>query len=282
MNSLLSGQRLEWASADRVAFKRNEASIAMAAFEVVSLDQQMTIYLGSGCNSVVLHSLDGQRAVIVDTKYFSGARRLRQEVMASDITLINTHFHLDHARGNRLYPEALVVSGETNWKQWDFDTAHSKRPDRVLKPGEESSFVVDDEKVRIVDLGKAHSLNDLVVLFEKRKVLAAGDLVWVNMHPVLLDANTSIESWIGFLDKMESEYDIQTVVPGHGRIAGKDAIPAMKEYFLSILQSLGHDEELMKLREKYKSYSTFPIFGGFDRTVRVLRKAGRRNKTWAV
>jgi cyclase len=245
------------------------------AIEAVKLDPQMTVYLGGGGNSVVLQSQDRKKAIVVDTKYFSGSRLLRQEVTASDITLINTHFHLDHARGNRLYPEALVVSGETNWRQWNFDTAHSKRPDRVLRAGEQANSTFDDETVRVVDLGRAHSPNDLIVLFEKRKVLVAGDLVWVNMHPVLLDGNTNVESWIGFLDKMEREYDIETVIPGHGAIAAKTAISEMKEYFHSIRQALGQRAELKRLKQKYGNYRTFLIFGSFHRTVEILRKTDR-------
>ena len=87
--------------------------------KVMTIDPEMKIYLGGGCNSVVLMSKDGQEAVVVDTKYFGGATALRKAVQALKITLINTHFHLDHARGNRLYPEAYVISGKTNWGQWE-------------------------------------------------------------------------------------------------------------------------------------------------------------------
>ena len=240
--------------------------------EIMSIDRCMKVYLGGGCNSIVLTSKDGQKAVVVDTKYFRGATRLRKEIKAPNITLINTHFHLDHARGNRLYPDAFVVSGNTNWKQWDFDTAHSKHPDQVLNPGEETSFAVDDEVVHIVDMGQAHSPNDVVVLFQNRKVLAAGDLVWVNMHPVLLDDNTNLKSWIAYLDKLEKEYDIQTVVPGHGKVSGKNSLSEMKEYFLSISQSIGRHDKLLELKRKYESYRTFPIFGRFNRTVKLIKK----------
>jgi cyclase len=238
-----------------------------------TIDSEMKVYLGGGCNSVVLKSKDGRRALVVDTKYFSGATTLRMKVDASDITIVNTHFHLDHARGNRLYPEAYVVSGNTNWKQWDFDTAHSKRPDRMLNPGEETYFQIDEEVVRIIDLGPAHSPNDIVVLFEQRKVLAAGDLIWVNMHPVLLDSNTNLKSWIAYLDRLDKGYDIQTVVPGHGKVSGKNAISEMKEYFLSISQGISNRGELAGLRDRYRRYRTFPIFGSFNRTVRLLRRS---------
>jgi cyclase len=240
--------------------------------EIVSIDRDMKVYPGGGCNSIVLTSKDGQKAVVVDTKCFKGAMRLRREIKAPNITLINTHFHMDHARGNHLYPEAFVVSGNTNWKQWDFDTAHSKHPDQVLNPGEETSFTVDDEVVHIVDMGQAHSPNDVIVFFQNRKVLAAGDLVWVNMHPVLLDDNTNLKSWIAYLDKLEKEYDIQTVVPGHGKVSGKNSLSEMKEYFLSISQSIDRHDRLWELKRKYKSYRAFPIFGGFNRTVKLIRK----------
>jgi cyclase len=208
-----------------------------------------------------------------EMKYFRGATALRKQVKAPNITLVNTHFHLDHARGNRLYPKAYVISGNTNWKQWDFDTAHSKHPDRVLNPGEETCLMIDDEVVRIMDMGQAHSPNDVVVLFEKRKVLAAGDLVWVNMHPVLLDRNTNLKSWLAYLEKLDKEYDVQTVVPGHGRVSGKSSILGMREYFLSVSQAIGNHNELARLRDKYRRYGTFPIFGSFSRTVRLLRRS---------
>jgi glyoxylase-like metal-dependent hydrolase (beta-lactamase superfamily II) len=240
--------------------------------EIVNIDRDMKVYLGGGCNSIVLTSKDGQKSVVVDTKYFKGAAWLRKEIKTPNITLINTHFHMDHARGNRLYPEAFVVSGNTNWKQWDIDTAYSKHPDQVLNPGEETSFMVDDEVVHVIDMGRAHSPNDVVVFFQNRKVLAAGDLVWVNKHPVMIDRNVNIKSWVSYLDKLEREYDIQTVVPGHGKVSGKISLSEMKEYFLSISESISSHDQLLELKRKYKGYGTFPIFGCFGRTVKVIRR----------
>jgi hypothetical protein len=57
--------------------------------EVMGVDREMKIYLGSGCNSIVLTSQDSQEAIIVDTKYFRGAKALRKEVRARNITLVN-------------------------------------------------------------------------------------------------------------------------------------------------------------------------------------------------
>ena len=137
----------------------------------ISLTDNLSIYLGGGCNSVVLTSKDKSEALIVDTKWFRRAKELRSAISASKITIINTHFHLDHARGNKLYPSAHVISGETNWRQWNIDTVHGKRPDAILKPGEVTSLRVDDETVLALSMGKAHSINDVVVYFERGTLL---------------------------------------------------------------------------------------------------------------
>ena len=240
---------------------------------VIKIDENMTIYGGGGCNSVVLRSQDGQRAIIVDTKYFGGAKELKRLVIAPNVTVINTHFHLDHTRGNKYYPDALVISGETNWKQWDFDTAHSKRPDIILKSGEIKRLQMDDEVIDVIDFGNAHSPNDLVVFFNKRKVLAAGDLVWIDTHPVLLDKNTNLGQWKIYLRRILDEFDANKVVPGHGKICGKDAVINMLEYFDSISGSLNDPEKLNGVKNKYKRYKTFPIFGNFARTVKLLKRS---------
>ncbi len=244
---------------------------------VVSIDSQMKIYLGGGCNSIVLLSNDAEKAIIVDTKYFGGAKRLRRSIHSQVITIINTHFHLDHARGNKLYPEAYIISGNTNWKQWDIDTSHSKHPDKILNSGEDFSAKMDDETVHVFDMGKAHSQNDGVVFFEKRGVLAAGDLVWPNKHPILLDKNVNIKLWISYLGKMVRDFNVQTVIPGHGMISGKEAIFKMKDYFISISNSINSNDELKKLKKLYSNYSTFPIFGSFSRTVHIIKKEMHEN-----
>ncbi len=245
--------------------------------KVVNIDSQMKIYIGGGCNSTVLLSNDGRKAIIVDTKYFGSAKKLRSKISAPEITIINTHFHLDHARGNKHYPDAFIISGNTNWKQWDFDTAYSRHPDKILDPGEDFDIHFDDEIVHVSDMGRAHSPNDLIVFFKKRKVLAAGDLIWTNRHPILLDKNVNLKLWISYLEIMESSYDVHTVVPGHGNISGKESISNMKEYFTSILRSINSPAELKKLKYRYADYSTFLFFGNFSRTVKVMKNEIRNN-----
>ena len=134
------------------------------------------------------------------------------------------------------------------------------------------SIGLDEEIIQVVAVGKAHSANDLIVCFSWRKILAAGDLVWTNMHPALVDPNGSVASWRETLDKVERDFAIDTIVPGHGEVGTKVSISRMKDYFSRIANALNDPQELRQLKSVYKSYRTFPRFANFDRTVKVMRK----------
>ncbi len=247
----------------------------------VQVDNNLTIYQRGGCNSVVLTSKDGKEAIVVDTKWFRSAKELRALIKAPKVTIINTHFHLDHARGNKLYPTAYVISGETNWKQWDFDTGRSRRPNTILKPGETLSIALDDEIVQAIAVGRAHSVNDVIVCFSRRRLLAVGDLVWTNMHPVLLDGSCSVASWRRILDKVERDFVVDTLVPGHGQVGSKDSLSGMQAYFSAIADALDDTDKLRQLKRAYRNYKTFPIFGSVERTIHVMKRERRMEHSQA-
>ena len=247
-------------------------SFADPVGDTIQYDSNLKIYIGGGCNSIVLTSDDGSKALIVDTKYFKGAGKLREEINAPDITIVNTHFHMDHARGNKLYPDAYVISGICSWKHWDFDTAHSKRPDKALNPGEETGLKIGNENVRIMNMGSSHTSTDCVVYLENRKVLITGDIVWGRIHPMVLDPDCSISFWLKTLDKLEAAFDIKTIIPGHGNISDKSALIEMREYFLSIREAINNPEKLKLMRKKYQDFKTVPVTNSFEKIVKKIKK----------
>jgi len=240
--------------------------------KTIQFDDNLKIFFGGGCNSIVLTSEDGTKAIVVDTKYFKGAKNMRKEVSSSEITVINTHFHMDHARGNKLYQNSYVISGSCSWKHWDFDTGHSKRPNKVLKSGEEINIKIGNEDVRIINMGSNHTSTDCVIYLKNRKILMTGDIVWNKVHPMVLDSNCNIASWIKVLEKLDSQFEINTIIPGHGKISDKSALFEMREYFESIRDSVHDPEKLKLIKLKYKNYKSVPITNSFDKTVKKIKK----------
>ena len=79
-------------------------------------------------------------------------------------------------------------------------------------------------------------------------------------------------SWREALDKIERDFAIDTLVPGHGDVGTRDSVSRMKDYFSKIADALNDPRELRHLKSVYKSYKTYPRFANFARSVKVMRK----------
>lgn len=250
----------------------------MLPTETIHYDPQLTIYMEGGCNAVVLTSKDGIKAVIVDTKMAEGAQNLRKMVKAKEITIINTHFHMDHIGGNRLYTNENIIAGDYTPEQWNTEIIKmGGYPNRFVKRGEEIIIPIDDEKVHVRNMGLAHSWSDVIVYFEKRKLLATGDIVFNKLHPVLPPGGScSVISWINVLNDLEKRYNIKTLVPGHGALSDKKALNDMKEYFVSIGDSSGDPDRQKELKARYKDYFSMPVIMNFDSTLKFIENEKRR------
>jgi cyclase len=246
--------------------------------ETVQIDPQLIVYLGGGGNSIVLTSEDGSKALVVDTKMKKAAEKLRETVTAADITIVNTHAHLDHTGGNYLYPSAKIISGAYTNEQWDNEAKKTSRyPDVVLKPGEEKVINVGSEILHIRNMGRAHTWNDVVVYCEKRKLLVTGDLVFIDMHPALYaKSGANVASWIGVLDSLSKQYEIKTLIPGHGKISNQSALATMKDYFVSIGDAIGKPEKQAQLKKKYENYFSLPFIFSFRNTTEFIEKERKR------
>jgi glyoxylase-like metal-dependent hydrolase (beta-lactamase superfamily II) len=242
-----------------------------------ALDPQLTVYQGGGGNALVLTSKDGEKALVIDTKMGSAADKMRKKISARDIVVVNTHAHMDHTGGNKLYPGAQVIAGAYSKEEWAKFGAKLRYPDETVKAGEEKTVQIDDETAHIRNWGATHTSNGIVVYFEKRKLLAAGDIVFVNMHPVISPANgTDVKRWVALLDSIYTIYDIRKLIPGHGPVSGKEALRDMSNYFTSIRDAIGNEALLEDLRKKYQGYYALPGMSSFDITVKVIGEELRK------
>jgi glyoxylase-like metal-dependent hydrolase (beta-lactamase superfamily II) len=247
------------------------------AIETVEHDPQLEILLGGGGNSIVLTSEDGSRALVVDTKMGRAAHELRKRVKAAEVIIVNTHDHPDHTGGNGLYPGAHIVAGAYTPEEWHAAAGKNVAfPDETVPTGGEKVLAIGSETVHIRNLGRAHTWQDIVVYLEKRKMLITGDLVFLDMHPVLnAGGGCSTDGWIAALDSLAHDYDPALVMPGHGPLSDKYAVTGMKDYFTSIRDALDDKKELNFLRKKYTYYHSLPLMSGFDLTVKFMRKEGK-------
>ncbi len=197
------------------------------------------------------------------------AQTLRAAVHADSLIVVNTHLHSDHTGGNRLFPEAYVVAGAYTREQWTKAVPRAKYPDRTLLPGEEITFPVGAERVRVRNLGRGHTHDDVVVYLENHKLLLTGDLVFRNSHPFLLTRDgCRVDSWMRALHEADSLFsEVRTLVAGHGALADQSALQEMRDYFVSAREAAGDAEKVAALKQKYRDRLSIPGVTGMEKTV---------------
>jgi cyclase len=188
--------------------------------------------------------------LVVDANFPWGAREILPKIRATTNKpirfVLNTHYHGDHAYGNAIFVDAgaMIVSSEAtdkeartrgadSWAKWN-EQAHKLKETREEFASLTFSdhLVFDDgtQRVEFVRLGPAHSQGDTVAYLPKQHIVATGDLcvTWAHGNNTG-DGGGSYKGWLAALDKMMS-WRVTTVVPGHGEVAGREALQAQRAY----------------------------------------------------
>lgn len=112
-------------------------------------------------------------------------------------------------------------------------------PDVIFKNS--LSIEGDTRSVEVIDMGIGHTESDAVVWIEKDHLLFAGDLLFVNTQPWMLDGDP--ENWFRILDRLV-DMKPEAIVPGHGPVSTIEDIAPMKAYMRTVINAA------MELSEK--------------------------------
>jgi cyclase len=185
----------------------------------------------------------------------AAARALLAEIRkVTDLPIrfvVNTHYHLDHTGGNKVFAEAgAAIIAHKNLAGW-LRTENMKffpnptpeqraRVESLVGPQLTYTDGVD------LDLGgravrvryfPGHTGGDSVVFVPDANVVFAGDLGWNHHLPNLIDANTL--AWIETLDKMLAAHPQGIFVPGHGDIAKAEDMRDFRDYLAALRVAVG-------------------------------------------
>jgi cyclase len=209
--------------------------------------------------------------------------------------VVNTHYHLDHVAGNRVfYNEGAVIVGQHSVRTW-IHTENLKFFGDKIKP-EEKKFVenllspevtynegvtlyLGNRRIDVIFMD-GHTGGDSVVNIPDAGVVFCGDLFWNRTLPNLIDADTrrwdvTLHNILSLPVQTHTEGTRETAavfVPGHGDV-GKDSDLLAFQTYLSDLRGMVEkaqqsgkkgDEQvnavLPQLAEKYGSWSFYKDF----------------------
>jgi glyoxylase-like metal-dependent hydrolase (beta-lactamase superfamily II) len=174
-------------------------------------------------------------------------------------TIVNTHANGDHCYGNAAVGAPEIVAsvasaaeldevppdrlagllrrapelGETGayltdiFGSFDFEGIEVVPPTRTFTGS--LDLAVGDKAVQLIEVGPAHTQGDVIAHVPDDGVVFTGDILFHGGHPVVWAGPVS--NWIDACDRILGLEDVDVVVPGHGPLAGLQAVADMKGYF---------------------------------------------------
>ncbi len=212
---------------------------------------------------------DGDQTLLVDTLFdlpltaeMLAAMRDAVPAAAAIDVLVNTHANGDHCYGNELVEGAVIVASEACAEEMGevppallaqlvanadaFGPVAAAFVRRAFGPFQfegitptpptetfsgESRRRVGDKEVRLFEVGPAHTRGDVLVHVPGDRTVFTGDILFVDGHPILWEG--PVANWVRACDRILS-MDVETVVPGHGPLAGPPAVKALRGYLLHV------------------------------------------------
>lgn len=181
---------------------------------------------GGGGNIAILKLNDG--LLLVDAqmeKTAEEALKLIATISTQPVKyLINTHYHGDHTGANDILGKNAEFIMHPNCKKTlaEGQKEGDEKPFLAkVKPWTEGmTLTFDNETVHLYHFGAGHTSGDLVVVFEKAKVVHTGDLFF-NEIPPYIDVNNGADTgnWINTIQTLCKKYPDFKFIPGHGNVA---------------------------------------------------------------
>ncbi len=208
--------------------------------------------------------VDGDQTLLVDTLFdlkLTGEMLddMRRSVPAAAhiSTLVNTHANGDHCYGNELVTGAEIIGSEATaheleefppsafhhlmltardkgeggafiiecFRPFDFNGITLAKPTRTFTG--ELDLRVGNKAVRLIEVGPAHTKGDTLVHLPEDRIVFTGDILFNEGTPIAWAGPVS--NWIAACDRILG-MDVDVVVPGHGNVADKHAVRAMRDY----------------------------------------------------
>ena len=222
--------------------------------EVETVADGLHVFFGIGGNIAV--SIGESGVLVVDDQFPEMIPKVNDaiaELGGGDIDFaINTHWHFDHADGNKALGPAgsWIVAHEHSAEMMAKDNiinlviAKYKQdaypPDArpVISFGDRMTFHFNGGDIDLLHAGAAHTAGDAVVIFRKQNAVHFGDVFNKAGYPFVdVDSGGSIDGMIRFCETVYGELNEDTIViPGHGVVTDMPDLAAYIEMLKAVRQ----------------------------------------------
>lgn len=198
--------------------------------------QEMWVYSGTQgmVNATAVPLRDGRWLVVdsggspADGEEF--ARRVQER---GEVALVFvTHEHGDHYQGNQWFRCPVISSSAARQAMLQ---SPGLLPEAVPSVAFSDQLELHCGEPLLFQRMGGHCPGVSTLYFPERKLLFTGDLVFNGRMPWMGQADFRL--WIANLAELLS-WDVQTVVPGHGPVGGKEILAAQRDYLQGFQQQV--------------------------------------------
>jgi glyoxylase-like metal-dependent hydrolase (beta-lactamase superfamily II) len=214
---------------------------------------------------------DAGASLLVDTLFdlsltgeMLAAMRRATPAAARIETLVNTHANGDHCYGNSLVRGAEIIASKATAEEmaevppavmlrllesaeqlgpagacfrrvfgaFDFRGIEPVLPTRTFE--RELTLSLGDKRVRLLEVGPAHTRGDVLVHSPADRIVFTGDILFVEGTPIVWEG--PVANWIRACERIEA-MDVDVVVPGHGPITDRDGARRVREYLAFVREA---------------------------------------------
>lgn len=270
---------------ERVYFFRGQSGVASAANRGFVANAGFVVT----SNGVVV--FDALGSPVLGDAMIRAIRRVTKQPIRR---LILSHYHADHFYGAQSF-KAIGAEIWAGAKAKEYlasnlarDRLEERRRDlapdvdgntRLVLPdrwltfpgGGPIRFTMGDTHFRIIDVGGAHSPEDLMLFVEEDRVLFAGDLFFTGRIPFV--GNADSRAWLAALDQMTPLHP-KVVLPGHGGLSTDPAkdVSLTRDYLTYLRERMGAAaRDLTDFDEAYRNtdWSRFASYPAFQQANRL-------------
>lgn len=205
--------------------------------EFQTLSSSAYFFEAPGANLLVTPFREG--LLVVDADFAENAPSVLEEVQnrtnSTVILLINTHYHGDHAGGNKVFAlhganiaahqntrSRLKLGLEINGEMVRAPAPKDSLPNITYK--QEARLYDGDEEILLIHPGSAHTDGDTIVHLRTANIIHMGDLFFNGGYPFIdIDSGGDLEGYMAAQELALSLSNDETIIiPGHGPVANRE------------------------------------------------------------
>jgi cyclase len=196
------------------------------AITIEKVSGEVYCLYGQGGNIGILKT--GEGLLVVDSQSKETAPEVLKKIAALSAKpikyLVDTHYHGDHTNASEVIGKDAVIIMHPNCKA----SLMKNQEEGEAKPGylskvksweKDMVLQMGEENVKLLHFGSGHTAGDLVVVFEKSKVLHTGDLFFHGMPPYIdVKDGSDTGNWVLTIETLCQKYPDYKIIPGHGPV----------------------------------------------------------------